>query len=107
MADEEAPILPKAAAPAKSSSSWRLAVVVALVLGLVAGYAAGAAGKNQTTPLDLAGRVKETGSDGSYGPEMYSFGHEDHSFSADTHGKYQAPDNSFGGGADPRYSAGN
>ena len=92
MADEEAPILNKPA-PAKTSSSWRL-VVVALVLGLVAGYVAGAAGKNQTTPLDLAGRVKETGSDGSYGPEMYSFGHEDHSFSADTHGKYQAPDTS-------------
>ena len=94
MADEEAPILNKAAAPAKTSSSSRFAVVVALVLGLVAGYVAGAAGKNQTTPLDLAGRVKETDSDGSYGPEMYSFGHEDHSFSADTHGKYQAPDTS-------------
>ena len=58
MADEEAQLLNKqAAAPAKASSSWRL-VVVALVLGLVAGYVAGAAGVNKTNPLELVKPVK-------------------------------------------------
>ena len=56
MADEEAQLLNKqAAAPAKASSSWRLAVFVAVVLGLVSGYVAGdAAVVNGKNPLEFA-----------------------------------------------------
>ena len=62
MADEEAQLLNKqAAAPAKASSSWRLAVFVAVVLGLVSGYVAGDAavvnGKNPLEFVPIAGAV--------------------------------------------------
>ena len=81
MADEEAQLLNKqAAAPAKASSSWRL-VVVALVLGLVAGYVAGAAGVNKTNPIEL--RSGGHPAHGSGGEEGISFV-EDTSFGADT-----------------------
>ena len=82
MADEEAQLLNKqAAAPAKASSSWRL-VVVALVLGLVAGYVAGAAGVNKTNPIELrsGGHPAHGSGDGEevmyfFAPEVHSFGH--------------------------------
>ena len=72
MADEEAPLIKQAAAPAKASSSWRL-VVVALVLGLVAGYVAGAAGVNKTNPIELRSGGHPAHGSGSGEEVMYFF----------------------------------
>ena len=84
MADEEAPLIKQAAAPAKASSSWRL-VVVALVLGLVAGYVVRGAVMNETTPLELrSGGHPAPGSGSGSGEEVMYF---------------------FASGADPKYSA--
>ena len=83
MADEEAPLIKQATAPA-ASSAWRLAVVVALVLGLVAGYVAGAAGVNKTNPIELRSGGHPAHGSGSgdgeevmyfFAPEVHSFGH--------------------------------
>ena len=100
MADEEAQLLNKqAAAPAKASSSWRL-VVVALVLGLVAGYVAGAAGVNKTNPIELRSGGHPAHGSGS-GEEVISFARvtedpdEDTSFMAGY----------FHSGADPKTQA--
>ena len=93
MADEEAPLIKQAAAPAKLSSAWRLAVVVAAVLGLVAGYVVRGAVMNETTPLEL--RSGGHPAHGSGGEEVISFV-EDTSFGADT---------DFMANADEKYSA--
>ncbi|CAH0363753.1 unnamed protein product, partial [Pelagomonas calceolata] len=71
--------------PAKSSSAWRLAVVVAAVLGLVAGYVVRGAVMNETTPLELrSGGHPASGSGSGSGEEVMYF---------------------FASGADPKYSA--
>ncbi len=74
MADEEAPLIKQAAAPAKASSSWRLAVVVvAVVLGLVAGYVVRGAVMNETTPLELRSGGHPAHGSGSGEEVMYFF----------------------------------
>ena len=103
MADEEAQLLNKqAAAPAKASSSWRL-VVVALVLGLVAGYVAGAAGVNKTNPIELrSGGHPAHGSGSGSGEEVMYF------FASGAGREYSAPaedtEDCFGCGPGAKHS---